>query len=313
MNTKHVLLCLALFFAGGLPVGVAHSSEANSLPAVAAGNLVRLPDFPSAHVPARPVDVWLPDSYDGTRPHAVLYMLDGQMLFDGAQTWNGQEWRVDETATELIQAGAVRPFIVVAIHNIGAGRQSEYFPEQPFLSLSQDARAGFYRQRRGSGEVFLAAPVYSDALLRFVVTELKPYIDKHYRVLGDRANTFMAGSSMGGLLSWYALAQYPAVFGGVAAMSTHWLGGAVDDGVAFPAFLKAVNTLPANSAKLYFDYGDATLDQYYPKYQQQVDKLLRERGWRREHWRTHFAKGADHTENAWAARLSQPLTFLLAN
>lgn len=282
-----------------------------SVPEVASGRIDRLVDFPSALVPARTVDVWLPASYDGKRPHAVLYMLDGQMLFDAKQTWNGQEWRVDETAGALIAERKVRPFIVVAIHNIGAGRQSEYFPEQAFLAMSQAERASFYGQRRDDGRPFLAAPVYSDSLLTFIVSELKPHIDREYRVHTDPANTFIAGSSMGGLFSWYAFARKPAIFGGAAALSTHWLGGVADDGVAFRAFTPLLDALPVNQGRLYFDYGSTTLDQYYPKYQRQIDALLRANGWRADHWRTEFAEGAEHTEKAWAARFHLPLLFLL--
>lgn len=282
------------------------------LPSVSSGHIERLA-LTSAYIPARPVDVWLPASYDGKTPHAVLYMHDGQMLFDANITWNHQEWRVDEVAGALIAAKKVRPFIVVGIHNLGAERQSEYFPQRPFEALSADVRADFYAQQRDNGERFLAAPVYSDAYLRFLVEELKPLIDQRFVTLPERRSTFIAGSSMGGLISWYALGRYPAVFGGAAAMSTHWLGGTKNDGVAFQAFKQALaQDLTPNTAKLYFDYGDHTLDQYYPHYQQHVDRMLKDKGWQAPFYQTYFDAGGDHSEASWAARLDRPLLFLLA-
>ena len=99
------------------------------LPEVSAGQLLRLPQIASAYVPSRPIDVWLPEGYSSAQRYAVLYMHDGQMLFDARTTWNGQSWQVAETAQQLQQQGQVRPFIVVGIHNIGAARHSEYFPQ----------------------------------------------------------------------------------------------------------------------------------------------------------------------------------------
>ena len=103
---------------------------------VSTGTLLRLD---SSHtkgtLSARPLDVWLPSTYDGKRKHAVLYMYDGQMLFDANSTWNHQEWRVDEIMDSLIAAKTTLPTIIVALHHGGVMRNFEYFPQKPFQTL----------------------------------------------------------------------------------------------------------------------------------------------------------------------------------
>ena len=85
---------------------------------LAGGKLIRIDSFPSKYIQPRPVDVWLPENYLDNKKYAVLYMHDGQMLFDATKTWNKQEWMIDEVATKLMREGVTKDFIVVAIHNI---------------------------------------------------------------------------------------------------------------------------------------------------------------------------------------------------
>ena len=284
------------------------------LPRVAAGSIERLELFPSNFVPARHIDIWLPDGYNSTQRYAVLYMHDGQMLFDGSNSWNQQEWRLDEVAQQLINKGTVRPFIVVAVFNAGSARHSEYFPQQPFSALSAETQRQLYQARRSVEQALFSQPVYSDNYLRFLVQELKPYIDKHYAVHTDATNTFIMGSSMGGLISWYALSEYPQVFGGAACLSTHWPGVFQQDDNPVPAaffdYLRQKLPEPGRH-KLYFDFGTATLDAWYPPLQAQADAIMASKGYDSSNWQTLRFDGAEHSENAWAERLHLPLTFLL--
>lgn len=294
---------------------LAADDNAATLPGVKVGQLVRLPQIASAYVPSRPIDVWLPEGYSSTQRYAVLYMHDGQMLFDARTTWNGQSWQVAETAQQLQQQGQVRPFIVVGIHNIGAARHSEYFPQQPFLSLPEAVQQQLYQLERAPGVPLFAGAVYSDNYLRFLVTELKPYIDQHFATDPAREATFIMGSSMGGLISWYAQSRYPQVFGGAAALSTHWPGTfSVENNPIPQAFLSYLEQqLPAaGQHKWYFDYGDQTLDALYPPLQKEVDRLFRRKGFSAPLWHSELFAGTDHSEQAWAARLATPLRFLLA-
>jgi enterochelin esterase-like enzyme len=112
-----------------------------------------------------------------------------------------------------MEEGKVRDFIVVGVPNSVEERHAEYFPQKPFEMMTDEQQESFYAMGRGDGSVF-ASEVRSDRYLRFLVEELKPYIDENFAVLTDRDNTFVMGSSMGGLISIYALARYPDTFGG---------------------------------------------------------------------------------------------------
>lgn len=289
--------------------------QAVTLPEVSVGKLVRLPQLKSDHVPSRPVDVWLPEGYPSAGPYAVLYMHDGQVLFDAKKSWNGQSWQVAETAHQLQQQAQVRPFIVVGIHNIGEARHSEYFPQKPFLSLPEAEQQKLYQLERAPGVTLFAKQVYSDNYLKFLVNELKPYIDQNFATDASRNATFIMGSSMGGLISWYAQTEYPDVFMGAAALSTHWPGTWTLENNPIPdAFLAHLaQHLPAvGQHKWYFDHGDQTLDALYPGLQRRVDQLFLDKGFKAPWWQSEFFPGTDHSEVAWAARLAIPLRFLLA-
>jgi len=280
------------------------------------GTVESLQKFESKYVTARDVDIWLPDSYNNKTEHAVLYMHDGQMLYDANTTWNKQEWKVDETVSELISAGQIRPTIVVGIHNAGKERHSDYFPQKPFQKLEQAYQDSLLtKAKRYGDEALFANKVSSDNYLKFVVEELKPYIDSNYSTAPDLEETYIAGSSMGGLISWYALCEYPEVFGGAACLSTHWIGTMNDENNPIPQkfFDYLEEKLPSpEKHKLYFDYGDQTLDAYYPPYQVVVDSIVRSKGYNEQLWKTEFFKGQDHSERSWSSRLHLPLEFLLA-
>lgn len=279
---------------------------------VSSGTIKRLEKFQSKFVDARNVDVWLPDGYTAKKKYSVLYMHDGQMLFDAATTWNKQAWEVDETIGRLIKDGKIKETIVVGIWNNGEFRHSEYFPQKALADIPQASREFIIdKQLKGKAR--------ADDYLKFLVTELKPYIDKNFSTRKDRKNTFVMGSSMGGLISIYALCEYPNVFGGAAGLSTHLpliLAENVDDkndviAAAFRAYLEK-NLPKANTRKIYFDYGDQTLDALYPPLQKKVDDIMRAKGWTEENWMTRFFPGENHSEMAWAKRLNILLEFLLA-
>ncbi len=281
----------------------------------ASGTVERLENFDTEFVTSRNVDVWLPEGYSTEKKYAVLYMHDGQMLFDSTTTWNKQEWGVDETMSELIDQGKIRDCIVVGIWNAGKERHSDYFPQKPFESLPQNIRDSLMDQARRQGEAKLfSTSVHSDNYINFIVYELKNYIDYNYSTRRDRENTFIAGSSMGGLISWYALCEFPHIFGGAACLSTHWPGSFTAENNPIPqAFIDYLGeNLPHPAThKLYFDYGTETLDAMYEPFQQKVDSVMRAAGYTDNNWKTLKFEGAGHSENAWKERLHIPLTFLL--
>lgn len=284
------------------------------LPHVASGKISRIENFRSEFITARNIDIWLPDNYSKNERYAVLYMHDGQMLFDSTITWNKQEWKVDETIGSLISANKIKKCIVVGIWNGGVTRHKDYFPQKPYEALSQAEKDTVTAQLQNAGRTKENFEPGSDNYLRFIVRELKPYIDSVFSTKKNRANTFIAGSSMGGLIAMYAICEYPDVFGGAACMSTHWPGTFTLANNPMPrAFIGYLeNHLPhLGKHKLYFDYGNKTLDALYPELQQQADAVLKEKGYTSRNWITRFYPGEEHSEVAWAKRLANPILFLL--
>lgn len=277
-------------------------APANDAPLQATGTVERWLATPAAPLQPRRVDVWLPPSYAQSprRRYPVLYMHDGQNLFDPGIAFTGSDWDIDGTMTRLIARGEVREAIVVGVWNT-SDRFAEYMPQAAVTTTPVDSGI--------EGRPLLAADgLRGDAYLRFLVEALKPEIDGRYRTRPGRDDTFVMGSSMGGLVSLYAVARHPQTFGGAAALSTHWpaCGGCMIDW--FAAHLP-----PRRTHRLYFDFGTATLDARYPPFQARMDAALTRAGWRRgAQWQTRRFEGAEHNEAAWRARAAHPLRFLLA-
>ena len=278
---------------------------------VSMGQVKRHEKFASKYVDARNVDVWLPDGYSDKKRYAVLYMHDGQMLYDAATSWNKQAWEVDETVGKLIKEKKIKDCIVVGVWNNGAKRWHEYFPAQAWRMLSDADRQSIIKNAPSG---MSALEPISDNYLKFLVEELKPFIDKTYSTRADRANTFVAGSSMGSLISLYAISEYPDVFGGAACISTHWPGLREAENnpipAAFFAYMKAHLPTP-KTHKIYFDYGDQTLDALYPPLQKQADEVMKSKGFTATNWITKYFPGDDHSEKSWSKRLDIPLLFLM--
>jgi predicted alpha/beta superfamily hydrolase len=286
----------------------------NAQTQVSRGKLEVYKDLPSQYVTSRTIEVWLPEGYNSKTKYSVLYMHDGQMLFDSNTTWNKQSWEIDEMATKLMQDKNVKPFIVVGVYNGGKTRHIDYFPQKPFETLKKNEKEMVTNQLKEKGKIETNFKPISDNYLKFLVQELKPMIDKTYSVATDNENTFMMGSSMGGLISMYAMIEYPKVFGGAACLSTHWPGifNTENNPIpnAFYQYLKK-NIKKIKSNKIYFDYGNKTLDEMYPPLQKKVDAIFKNKGFNDKNWQTHFFEGEDHSEKAWSKRLDIPLKFLL--
>lgn len=292
------LLCLSSLIA--VPVSARSESPAvSSAPAAASGAMEKFASFQSKFVAPRNVDVWLPPGYAerGQERFPVLYMHDGQNLFDPKTAYGGVEWGIDETMTRLIAEGKIRPAIVVGVWNTPK-RAAEYMPQKATtLTNAKDLAVS----------APLNTPIISDDYLKFLVQELKPFIDAKYRTLPGRADTFIMGSSMGGLISAYAMAEYPDVFGGAGCVSTHWPAG---NGSVIE-YLKT--HMPAPGAhKFYFDYGTETLDAQYEPYQQKMDAVMKSAGYAEgKNWMTRKFEGDEHSEKSWRRRVDVPLTFFL--
>ena len=307
---RRLLLALMLLLA------VPAVAQPDGVPSVSIGRIVDLGVLSSRHADPRRVVVWLPSTYTPRgRPHAVLYMHDGQNLFDKATAGYGAEWQIDEVLDRLIRTGQAKPTIVVGIWNTPK-RLREYVPAKAFASLPPQ-----YMERvRG---LYGGDPL-SDGYVKFLVSELKPMIDRRFNVRRDRANTIIMGSSMGGLISLYAIDEYPRVFGVAGMVSTHWPLFRPKEGeklsaeeldvvaTAFEAYLRPALPDP-RTHRLYFDHGSETLDAYYAAYQARIDRVLAAHGYRDGiNWMTRNFPGQAHDEKSWASRVDVPLRFLLA-
>ena len=328
------LACASLFIAGGLfnpatasSATVSATAQVTMLPTTQVttslqnvpGSFVVVDAFPSAHVAPRKIVIWLPPGYQESKEqYSVLYMHDGQNLFDISTATAGQTWGVAERLTRLQEEGKVRKTIVVGIQSTSL-RWREYAPAATINTLSPALREVISRV----SEEGVAEPL-ADKYLQFLVTELKPYVDKNFRTKTGRSDTFIMGSSMGGLVSLYALASYPDVFGGAGCVSTHWpistnpailsIPGDVRAAEIATAYLSWLQKhLPkAGQHKIYFDHGTINLDALYAPLQKRVDGLMVRKAYRlNEDWMTQVFVGGDHNEKAWRERLDIPLKFLL--
>lgn len=313
---RHALFRRLLFMAPLLVLMRDAMAAAPALPVVAHGAVRRIAALHSRYVADRPIDVWLPDHFDAKRRYPVVYLQDGQALFDRSLTWNHQMWGVDVVAQRLIDEGKIPPCIIVGIWNTGYARFAEYFPQKPWQELVRTHGANFAATLTPPVPDGVAEPKFcADAYLRFLVEELKPYVDQYFPTLPGHESTFVGGSSMGGLISLYALCEYPETFGGAACLSTHWTGTLLkpnaDIPAAFVAYVKA--HVPAPRAhRVYFDHGTRGFDAAYAGPQQRIDALFRAAGYSEGNFRSQVFEGADHTETDWGRRLDVPLEFLLS-
>ena len=303
----------AFALASLLALGPPPDASAQPLPQVATGRIERLASFPSRHVDARHVDVWLPDGYSPARRYQVLYLHDGQMLFDAATTWNRQAWDVHLAVDRLMRAGRIADTLVVGVWNVPALRYAEFYP-QKMLVRAPAALQHEYLERGMAGRA------RADAYLRFLVEELKPEIDRRYATKPGPESTVVMGSSMGGLISLYALCEYPEVFGAAGGVSTHWVGLPTAWGsqrlresvlpVAANDYLRQALPAPGRH-RIYLDRGTTDLEALYAPHLSAADAVLRERGYGAGDAVVRVFDGTGHNERDWAARVEIPLAFLL--
>lgn len=256
--------------------------------------------FPSAFVEPRDLEIYLPAGYDSTKAYSVCYMQDGQNLFAAERTFNKVEWGVDEALDTLGY-----DLIIVGIWNTPA-RYQEYMPEKPKDAVEKALHVAWLtdsnRFKEANGELA------SDEYLKFIVEELKPWVDAHYATMPDREHTFIAGSSMGGLISGYALGEYPGVFGAAGCISTHL---PALDGV-FLEYLRFGKPSPNLGSRLWMDHGTLGLDSTYAPYQVGADSILLSKGWSPGvDFVSRVYDGTTHHETSWRLRLPEVFAFLV--
>jgi len=244
--------------------------------------------FQSSYLPDdRDVIVYVPPGYDEEpeRKYPVLYLHDGQNLFDGRTSFvKDRTWQVREHADAAIEAGEVEPLVIVGIYNTGDRRLSEYTHE--------------YNWQMGGGQ--------ADAYGQLVTRELLPWIANQYRVRQDRQNTGLGGSSLGGLVSLYLGLRYPAVFGKLAVLSPSvWWNHK-----SILGYLNEHAPQMWERPRVWLDVGDNE-GQKAVRDVEHLARRLKANGWKPGET-MHFEKvhGGTHDEASWASRVRPMLRFL---
>jgi predicted alpha/beta superfamily hydrolase len=291
----HLRATFALAFAALIAASISHAADCKS---TATGDLRIRPFTSKIFNNTRQIRVLLPPGYDApgnkSKRYPVLYMLDGQNLFDACLSdVSHAEWQVDETVYRLIREKAIPEIIVVGIDHMGAKRAYEFLP---------------YRDNIGNPD--MEEPV-GKRFPDFLATEVLPFVDKEYRTLRGHDNTGIGGSSYGGVATLYALMARPQTFGyGLMESPTIWvgMGQLIRDTSPFVAFPR----------KVFMGFGAAELGEGEGRKHglallDQVVANFHAAGYDDTTFRYVLEQDAQHTESAWAKRLPGALKFLYAN
>jgi predicted alpha/beta superfamily hydrolase len=236
--------------------------------------------------------IWLPPGYDDpsnvTRHYPVLYLNDGQNLFESATSFNGVEWQVDETADRLIREGQIPPLLIVGIDNAGKDRIREYMPHrsyQPMILRVQGSR-----------------------FPSFLIKEVMPFVQRHYRVASGPENTGLGGSSLGALIALYTVAVSPGIFGRLLLESPSlWASNR--------QMIRQSRTVRRWPERVFLGTGTAEAgredrDQSMVDDVRELAAILRRGGLSDQRFRLMVEQDATHHESAWARRFPAALSFL---
>ena len=260
-------------------------------PTTLTGNIQRHRAFPSIILRnRRDVLVYLPPGYRrfSTRRYPVLYLHDGQNVFDASTAFAGVEWGVDETAQQLIRKKLIEPLIVVAIANTGEDRIHEYAPTPARIDPPKRKRSKGLLRNYG----------------RFLIEELKPFIDRKYQTKREAEFTGLGGSSLGGLATLALGLWFPNYFNRLAVLSPSiWW-----DDCAIYDIVDEIDETAKPPLKIWLDTGTAE-----PGWEQarELRDCLIDEGWQPDVDLQYLeVEGAGHNEAAWAMRVEPALRFL---
>lgn len=277
------------------------------------GQFIEWEAIPADGLPDQRTSIWLPPEYAAQpgRRFPVLYMWDGQNLFDPAKTHYGKAWMVQDVLSAMVASGTAQPHIVVGIWSPpGKDRYRHYLPQFAGDNAGGEVAANIAEMAGG--------PIASQRQLDWVADTLKLRIDAKFRTQSATKNTTVIGSSMGGIMSCYAIAARADIFGRASCISAHF---ALVDPELAPANEAQIVGLwadylgadlgPPKGRRVWMDHGTETLDSYYAPWQKMVSADFAASGWQEG---TDFIartyEGAAHDENSWRARLPEILEWL---
>ena len=231
----------------------------------------------------RKIWIYLPPGYENSdKDYPVLYMHDGQNLFDGSTSFTG-EWEVDETLDQLSESRSLE-LIVVGIENDGPERIHEYTPYELTSYASR---------------------VEGAAYVRFITEVLKPYVDVNYRTLTDREHTGIMGSSLGGLISFYAAMEFEETFGMAGVFSPSFQ--LIDPDIPREEIIK-----PLPRTRMYLMCGDLESEQMEPEMHKMVREMI-DMGFEADNLRAEVVAGGKHNEELWQKEFERAVKWLFEN
>ncbi|MBR2618357.1 MAG: hypothetical protein IKC81_03510 [Paludibacteraceae bacterium] len=290
-------------------VGCTHNKPMPNLPKapleVVSGTVYRTQLYSANFGDSLTVDIWTPDNYNTQQTYPVLYMHDGQNLFDPNSTWNKQAWNIDDAIAQLVADGKIEAPIVVGVHSIGESRIDDLMPEK-VAPLIKDSTIFAYMDAMCQGKY------RGDEYVDFLANTVKPFVDSVFSTKPEMEHTAVMGSSMGGLMSFYALCEAPHVFSKAGCFSTH-IGNNPENGALAYALMDYLEqSLPQDETHyIYLDCGDQNIDApyapFFPALVAKIDSL----GYTNRMLHG-FYPGAGHTETDWAARVHVALEYFFS-
>ncbi len=257
------------------------------------------------------VRIWLPPGYESGGRLRTLYMLDGQLAFDGDS--DGVNFSADRRVARLAAAGRIRPALIVAIDNLEDDRFLQYMPQTIYDLAEGDLRTSIDREIGRTG----GKPLVSAQFIRFLTTRLKPFVDTNYRTSPGRLDTAVFGASMAGVMAGAIFVEAQHAFGRGACMSPNW---AIYDQrfidhpqlrSIWPAYFARLGA-PAGR-RLWLDHGTEMMDAGMAPHQVGIARQLTKLGWRRgRHLQARVYQGAGHAYAQTAVQMDELLAWLLA-
>jgi len=266
----------------------------------------------ASRLPTQRITIWLPPGYTaGQRAYPVLYMHDGQNLFDAAVSTFNKVWAADQAMLACARAGLTAPHIIVGVWSPGHDRSRQYLPNWIAQNAPDTLRHRITAQAQRT--------ILGDAYIAWLSGPLKACVDRSFRTRPGPRHTAMIGSSLGGLISCYALAKQPDTYGRVAALSPHWpvmLPPLVDNTQAalvdlWDQWLQS-QLGPPGRRRLWIDRGTEHLEAFYAPYHARATARLHALGWTLgTDFESRIYPASSHNENHWRARLPEVFAWLL--
>ena len=249
----------------------------------------------TVHTQKRRVDFWVPDNCNA--PHPVLVMHDGQNLFQPQESFGGKTWQVAEALSDMPEFAGKLP-VVIGPWNSGVTRAAEYAPQDAIESCGEPFE-------------FVGAQtsdtLFGNSYQLELIEEIIPAVADLVSLSRERKETAIAGSSMGGLASLYAIAKYPDKYGTALSLSTHFPISSLNFVKTFMSMMP-----PTESGnRLWLDHGTTELDATYTRHHDVAIQTLHELGYEHPQLESHIYPGTGHNETDWSLRLKSILQWWL--